>query len=236
MEHFYIFPQASQVLRTWKNLKIYVLTPTIWNPHSETYVINEERMLDWEGNMRNERDHEKRVVLEDIPSDETMISSLVLCEKEEELISSNFVNDQDEDTSTVQVFEDEMQLYQAMKLRTEHGQFAVNVGATSICDQGYLDDDDSQGSNDDEENSMDNPEDDFELMELEDDKDEALLDNLMASTAQAGKSRGVDPKHLSKIWRISREDAKKKLMLPPKLLFKKMMQFYEEIMPQMTGC
>ena len=34
------------------------------------------------------------------------------------------------------------------------------------------------------------------------------LDNLMASTAQVGKSRGVDPKHLSKIWRISHEDAK----------------------------
>ena len=48
-----------------------------------------------------------------------MISSLALCEKEEKIISSNFVNDQDdqdEDTSTVQGFEDEMQLYQAMKL------------------------------------------------------------------------------------------------------------------------
>ena len=49
---------------------VYVLTPTIWNPHSDAYVINEESMLDWEGNMKHERDHEKRVVLEDIPSDE----------------------------------------------------------------------------------------------------------------------------------------------------------------------
>ena len=38
---------------------------------------------------------------------------------------------------------------------------------------------------------------------------EVLLDNFMASTAQAGKSRGVDPKHLSKIWRISHEDAQR---------------------------
>ena len=38
---------------------------------------------------------------------------------------------------------------------------------------------------------------------------EALLDNVMASTAQARKTRGVDPKHLSKIWRISHEDAKR---------------------------
>ena len=41
-----------------------------------------------------------------------MISSLALCEKEEKIISPNFVVDQDEDTSTVQRFEDEMQLYQ----------------------------------------------------------------------------------------------------------------------------
>ena len=58
-----------------------MLTPTIWNPHSNTYVLYEESMLDWEGHMRNERDHEKRVVLEEILSDETMISSLALCEK-----------------------------------------------------------------------------------------------------------------------------------------------------------
>ena len=40
---------------------------------------------------------------------------------------------------------------------------------------------------------IDNSEDDFDPMELDDDTDEALFDNLKASTAQAGKSRGVDP-------------------------------------------
>ena len=59
------------------------MTPTTWNLHSDAYVTNEESMLDWEGNMKHERDHEKRVVLEDIPSDDTMISSLALCEKEQ---------------------------------------------------------------------------------------------------------------------------------------------------------
>ena len=70
--------------------------------------------------------------------------------KRGEIISSNFVHDQDEDRSTVQGFEDEMQLYQAMKLRTEHGQFAMNFGATSILHQAYFDDDDSQARNDDD--------------------------------------------------------------------------------------
>ena len=101
-----------------------------------------------------------------------------------------------------------MQLFQAMKLRTEHGKFAMNIGATNILDQAYLDDDDddddSQVSNDDDENSMDDPEVESELMDLAEDD----IDDLMASTAQAGKPRGGDPKHLSKIWRISHEDAK----------------------------
>ena len=158
--------------------------------------------------MRNEKDHEKRVVLEDIPSDDTMISSLALCEEEQILISSNLV-DQDEDINNVQGFENEKQLYQALKLRNEHGQFAMNIGATSIFDQVYLDDDDSQDTSDDDDTSTDNSEDDFDPMELDDDTNEVLLDNLMASTAQAGKSRGVDPKHLSKIWRISHDDAQR---------------------------
>ena len=84
---------------------VYILTPTTWNPHSDAYVINEESMLDWEGNMKNEKDHEKRVVLEDTPSDDTMISSLALCEKEQMAVSSYFV-DQDEDINAAYGFED----------------------------------------------------------------------------------------------------------------------------------
>ena len=187
---------------------VYVLTPTIWNPHSDAYVINEESMLDWEGNMKHDKDHEKRVVLEDIPSDDAMISSLALCEKEQMVLSSYFV-DQDEDMNAVQGFEDEHQLYQALNMRNEHGKFAMSIGATSIFDQTYLDDDDSQDSSDDDDTSQDNSDDDFDPIELDDDTNEVLLDNFMASTAQAGNSRGVDPKHFSKLWRISHEDAQK---------------------------
>ena len=112
---------------------VYVLTPTTWNPHSDAYVINEESMLDWEGNMKHERDHEKRVVLEDIPSDDTMILSLALCQKEQMAVSSYFV-DQDEDINAAYGFEDEYQLYHALNMRNKHGQFAMSIGATSILD------------------------------------------------------------------------------------------------------
>ena len=98
--------------------------------------------------MKHERDHEKRVVLEDIPSDDTMISSLALCEKEQMAVSSYFV-DQDEDINATFGFEDEHQLYHALNMRNKHGQFAMSIGATSNLDQPYLDDDDdSQDSSD----------------------------------------------------------------------------------------
>ena len=84
--------------------------------------------------MKHEKDHEKRVVLDDIPSDDTMISSLTLCDKEQKVVSSYLV-DQDEDINAVHGFEDEHQLYQALNMRNEHGQLAMNIGATSIFDQ-----------------------------------------------------------------------------------------------------
>ena len=95
-------------------------------------------------------------------------------------------------------------------MRNEYGQFAMNIGATSILDQPYLDDDDdSHDSSHDDDTSQDNSDDDFDPIELDDDTNEVLLGNIMASTAQTGKTRGVGPKHLSKIWRISHEDAQR---------------------------
>ena len=95
-------------------------------------------------------------MLEDIPSDDTMVSSLALCEKEQMAVSSYFV-DEDENINGPCGFEDEHQLYQALNMRNEHGQFAMNTGATSILDQPYLDDDDdSQDSSDDDDTSQDN--------------------------------------------------------------------------------
>ena len=47
-------------------------------------------------------------------------------------------------------------------MRNEHGKFAMNIGATSIFDQNYLADDDSQDSSDDDDTSLDNSDDDFD--------------------------------------------------------------------------
>ena len=166
-------------------------------------------MLDWDGSTKHDKDHVKRVMLEDIPSDDTMISSLALCEKEQVALSSYFV-DQYEDINATYGFENEHQLYQALNMRNKHGHFAMSTGVTSILNQPYQDnDDDSQDSSDEDDTSQDDSDYDFDPMELDDDTNEALLDKFIASTAQTAKTRGVNPKHLSKIWRISHEDAQR---------------------------
>ena len=82
-------------------------------------------------------------------------------------VSSYFV-DQDDNINATYGFEDENQLYQALNMRNEHGHFAMNIGATRILDQPYLDDDeDSQDSSDDDDTSQDNSDDDFDPLELD---------------------------------------------------------------------
>ena len=214
---------------------VYVLTPTTWNPHSDAYVISEESMLDWEGHMKHEKDHEKRVVLEDIPSDDTIISSLALCEKEQMAVSSYFV-DQDEDINATYGFEDEHQLYQALNVRNEHGQFAMSIGATSILDQPYLlDDDDSQDSSDEDDTSQDDSEDDFDPLELDDDMNEALLDNFMASTAQE-KPEELTLNIFRRFGESVMKTPKEPLMSLPKRPLEQMIQPYPGTTQPMIGC
>ena len=55
---------------------VYIITPLLWQPHSDTYTHNEGSMLDWEGNMRDWKDWEQWVVLDNIPEDTWMASGL----------------------------------------------------------------------------------------------------------------------------------------------------------------
>ena len=55
---------------------VYLLTPTRWNPHSDSYARNEEAMLDWQGNLTQERHRPRRIMLEDIEDNAVMAASL----------------------------------------------------------------------------------------------------------------------------------------------------------------
>ena len=55
--------------------EVYMLTPSRWDPHQDSYAANESSMLDWEGNIidPNER---QQILLSSIQEDVTMAASV----------------------------------------------------------------------------------------------------------------------------------------------------------------
>ena len=54
--------------------EVYLLTPSRWNPHCDSYAQNEENMLDWEGNMVERKDR-MQILIEDLPDGGKTIGS-----------------------------------------------------------------------------------------------------------------------------------------------------------------
>ena len=46
--------------------EIYTLTPSKWNPHSDAYTLNEESIVDWEGNIKEKGRSDMKIVLDEI--------------------------------------------------------------------------------------------------------------------------------------------------------------------------
>ena len=88
---FSYFPTMKPMMVDFESSdNIYVLTPNNWNPNSETYSENEDRMLDWEGNVVPFRTR-KRLLLSDIPEN-AMINSVLSLGKEENEFIDNLID------------------------------------------------------------------------------------------------------------------------------------------------
>ena len=46
--------------------EIYTLTLTKWNPHTDAYALNEESIVDWEGNIKEKGCSDVKIVLDEI--------------------------------------------------------------------------------------------------------------------------------------------------------------------------
>ena len=73
--------------------EVYILSPATWNPDSDAYSANEESMLDWEGNMQPKKDHQHRIVLDDVEDNVTMVASLSITPLEQEAIDMHLIED-----------------------------------------------------------------------------------------------------------------------------------------------
>ena len=66
---------------------VYLLTPSKMNPHCDAYATNEGNMLDWEGNMVQQR-HKVQVLLSDILEDVAVTASVQVSRAEARTIDT----------------------------------------------------------------------------------------------------------------------------------------------------
>jgi hypothetical protein len=198
---------------------IYLPTPSRWNPHDDSYyATNEENMLDWEGNMVTKKDRVQVLLLE-VAKDTAVaasvqISSVENCAIYSVLQRSHSASEEkvqpcwqhipravDEVSSVLeavsQILNDET-LYELLQDRADLGRFQMSIGSMDAMPGLYLPSDTESKS---DVSSISNGEalDDLfaEAMRGDIDRNEVVL-----SATHAGKTKGVDENHLSKIWRI----------------------------------
>jgi hypothetical protein len=97
-----------------------------WNPHTDAYAKNEEAIMDDVGNVPP-REREVRFVLDDVPEDEAMMSSLWVSPSEgahSDVLMSN-------DPETEETITDEVYTFaEALSRKAEEGNFTMSIGST----------------------------------------------------------------------------------------------------------
>ena len=220
---------------------VYLLTPNgRWNPNTSVYAENEANMLDWEGNMVDKKDRVE-VLLDEVQEDKAMAAGAVISKLEAEAIDSNLEkvtllysgdhNDLIDGHVSSSVCDPEL-LCAMLEAKSAESQFKSSIGATVASESKYiLDDDQRKEAQLEEPDDASMSSDDSSRVEMEEDDDEPQegpdasegtslddiltgeidLDEIMASAAHAKPRRTVDAEHLSKIWRIDIETAKRTL-------------------------
>ena len=202
---------------------VYLLTPTNFDPHCDTYAYNEAGMLDWEGKMID-KDHRDQVIFsQDLPDDLTLSSSLALPPEENQMIDQNFDASSDVkhdcndmtacacDTCSA-VESDPLRLHERLSARATLGRYHMSIGSTNATPSTFLVDAPDVSDSDSDATPPPLPEDNEMFKDVWDHHQNGTinLDEIMSIGAAHGlRSRGLDASHLSKVWRIDYESAKR---------------------------
>jgi hypothetical protein len=91
--------------------------------------------MDWEGNVKAPKEREVRIVLDDVPEDEAMMSSLWVSPSEGAHIDVLMSND----PVTEEPITDEVYTFdQALSWKVEEGDFKMSIGSTYAPDSTLL--------------------------------------------------------------------------------------------------
>ena len=131
--------------------EVYILSPATWNPHSDAYSVNEESMLDWEGNMQPKKDRQHQIVIDDVEDNVTMVASLSITPLEQEAIDTHLIEDDERSTTrsgdcvsnTLGSISDtlvDIELSCYMCDMERDGRIAASIGSTSTLQSQYISD------------------------------------------------------------------------------------------------
>lgn len=187
----YFHTRAPTQLEITECDDVIMLTPdsTNWNPYSDHFASNEESMLDWEGNMIEQRYRKKHII--DMPS-----ISVAMARWDEAvdtaIASSVSINHALRDTTLTHdsiAMKESMDFAQRFNNRAEESKFAMSIGSTTVIES---------GSSDLFENDLPT------YGHVDDFKAEI-------NAALATGSNSVSADFLSKIWNIKNDEAVKAL-------------------------
>jgi hypothetical protein len=235
---FSYFPTSkptTQILEDCEDL--FLLTPGgQWNPHSDAYAKNEENMLDWEGNMVEKRDR-VQILLSDVEIDSAMASSATISKLETKIINEKMkdleplyglrreerppwqhvppeVDDVASVLCSVSTILDPNEMCSRLCEKADVGRFKMSIGSTNVTNSEYLQVEtvsETESTSDQEEDTSMGLSDDFFDTISDPLLAEIDLDEYMASAAHAKPRRNTTAEHLSKVWRIDLETARKTL-------------------------
>jgi hypothetical protein len=227
-------PTAEQMMEAED---VCLLTPSRMNPHCDLHTTNKENMLDWEGDVTQRKDR-AQMLLSDIPEDTAVTASAQVSSAESEKIDNVLQRHSvphDEEAhprwkpiprvadeascvlAGVSPTLDDQVLHGRLAEQAEMGRFKVAIGSTNAlegeCLVETVDKDSDSDSDKDEDQTLDEEDEDQALDDLFETvtKGEIDLDKTMISAAHAGTSKGVDPAHLSKTWKIDLKTAERTL-------------------------
>ena len=208
--------------------EVYILSPATWNPHSDAYSANEESMLDWEGNMQPKKDRQHRSVPDDVEDDSNMVASLSITPLEQEAIDIHLIEDDEQldkmgissiprpgdyISSTLGSISNtlvDLELSSHMCEMERDSRIAASIGSTNMLQSRYISDSEPEANEHSQDDSTCNDDDDsFDISDLNGDRAQERVDEFFSHSTNASRPQGVTPEHLSKIWRISQEDAKR---------------------------
>ena len=205
--------------------EVYILSPATWNPHSDAYSTNEESMLDWEGNMQPKRDCQHQIVLDNVEDDVNMVASLQITQLEQEVIDAHLVEDDkhydgmrmmtiprlaDTISSTLGSVSNtlvDQDLSRSMCEKERDGQIAASIGSTNTLVSQYISN--SEPEDDEPYDDKSSCEDDDMSFDLDSEGAQETVEEFFSHATNAPRPCGVTPEHLSQIWCISPEDARR---------------------------